>query len=290
MTPNCNYSILPLYFADTPSKAIEWQHRNIFIYGCDRPILTHRRQIPPFIMTVPSQSVYKFSLVNAKTHNEVSSFTSDDLISTGFVVTPKNRTDYVSYASYAPIFDGTLPKVIGDYYIVITLDNGCMVSDVFRFVADTTDLLTIEWFADDDLSFFGGVIPYHKGYKNRLHLNAMISKPEYEFEEEGESRDGFFFVEKQISRKMFRFSLFAPEYLCDIMRTIRMATDISITQSGRRYDVNEFEMGAPVWTNSGNLASVLCKFSSDTIIKAIGVGQYAKGKGDFNDDFNNDFK
>ena len=113
--------------------------------------------------------------------------------------------------------------------------------------------------------------------------------PDYEFEEEGEERDGYFFPEKQISEKTYKFSFLAPEYLCDVMRLIRLSDIVQVTDKyGHLYNVDSFLI-EPKWQQQGNLANVECEFQTDTVVKKIGRG-YINGHADFNGDFNNDFK
>ena len=82
----------------------------------------------------------------------------------------------------------------------------------------------------------------------------------------------------------------APEFLCDVMRFIRMADYIHITDKyGRKYDCDMFLI-TPKWQTQGDLANVEIEFKTATVAKKIGRGYITPGtKGDFNNDFNNDF-
>lgn len=123
-------------------------------------------------------------------------------------------------------------------------------------------------------------------FKNRLYLCTELGRPDYPFEEQGESRDGYFFVQKQISEKTYRCTALAPEFLCDVMRFIRMADHVVVRdQFGRKYECDSFLI-SPKWQNQGYLASVEIEFQTDTVVKKIGTGVR---RGDFNSDFNNDF-
>ena len=122
-----------------------------------------------------------------------------------------------------------------------------------------------------------------------MYLCTELGKPEYQFEEEGENRDGYFFPEKQISEKTYRAMCLAPEYLCDVMRFIRMADYVVITDKyGRSYDCDTFLI-TPKWQTQGDLASVEIEFETATVVKKIGRGYTITNKGDYNNDFNNDF-
>jgi hypothetical protein len=132
------------------------------------------------------------------------------------------------------------------------------------------------------------VIAYGHGYRNTLYLNTQLGKPEYEFNEEGENRDGFFFPEKQISEKKYKCQVLAPEYLCDVMRLIRMCDHVRVTDKGRIYDCDTFLI-TPEWQEQGNLASVEIEFETDTVVKKIGKGYLSAGGADFNLDYNEDY-
>ena len=154
-----------------------------------------------------------------------------------------------------------------------------------------TSYLQIEWYDVENMVFDGGQIVYtNPKYKNRLYLCTQLGKPEYVFEEEGEERDGYFFPEKQISEKTYRFIILAPEYLCDVMRIIRMSDFVTVTDNyGRVYPCDTFLI-TPKWQTQGNLASVEVEFQTATVIKKIGRGYITPTGGDFNNDYNNDFK
>lgn len=151
-------------------------------------------------------------------------------------------------------------------------------SDIFQ--VDTRENLKansirIEWWNEDNLEYDGGFIPYDTEYlgrlfKNDIFLDSEIGKPTYKFVEEGEERNGYFFPIKQLSEKSYNMSFLAPEYLCDVMRLIRMADTIRITDKlGRVYNVEQFEMEVN-WMEQGHYARVDCSFETDTVVKKIG--------------------
>ena len=162
---------------------------------------------------------------------------------------------------------------MGRYYIQTTIDGITAVSDVFTIVRDTTPYLKLEWWDDNDFVMDAGAIVYTNAgvnvYKNVLYLATDLAKPDYNFTEEGENRDGYFFPIKQISSKRYRFTIFAPEYLLDVMRLIRMSDHIQITYRGQVFTADTFLM-TPTWESNGDLASVVCEFETDTVAKKIG--------------------
>ncbi|MFR8762171.1 MAG: hypothetical protein ACLVFT_05135, partial [Megasphaera lornae] len=156
----------------------------------------------------------------------------------------------------------------GRYTMMINDGVQTFVSDVFTWVSGTMDgYLCVEWSDAQNMEVDGGQIVYEGvPFKNRVYLCTELGKPEYKFEEEGEERDGYFFPEKQISEKTFRFIFLAPEYLCDVMRLIRMSDFVTVYSQGRKYDCDTFLI-TPKWQTQGNLASVECEFECATVVK-----------------------
>ena len=144
-------------------------------------------------------------------------------------------------------------------------------SDVFTIVDVIDPYLKIEWWDEEDFVMDAGVIVYQAGFRNRLYLQSDLAKPEYVFTEEGQERDGYFFPTKQISEKRYRFSFWAPEYLLDVMRLIRLSDHVQITYNGGEYNADSFLI-TPEWEGNGDLASVDAEFDTATVAKKTGVG------------------
>ena len=163
------------------------------------------------------------------------------------------------------------------------------VSEIFTVVNDIEPYLKITWWDREDFVMDAGTIVYtNPSFKNVLYLQSDLAKPEYQFEEEGESRDGYFFPSKQISEKRYRFSFLASEYLLDVMRFIRMADYAEISYHGQTYSLDTFLI-TPEWQAQGDVAAVEAVFDTATVAKKIGLGFTKALRGDFNDDFNNDY-
>ena len=190
-------------------------------------------------------------------------------------------TRQISVLTYFAREEEPLDLEEGMYYMKITLVYGqtrnTYYSDVF-FVRDASKLdkyVCIKWRNEENLEYDGGFIPYGESagrtpFINCLYLDTTIAMPEYKFTEDGEERNGRFFPIKQISEKVYKMSFIAPEYLCDVMRLIRMADYIEVTDNlGRHYDVEQFEMDVK-WSQGGHYAEVSCSFQTDTVVKKIG--------------------
>lgn len=192
------------------------------------------------------------------------------------------------------VFPATLPMPTrmqdGIYYMTISDGVQTWFSEMFTIVQDMTPYLKIEWWDVENFVFDAGQIVYRNpSFRNRLYFCTEVGKPEYQFDEEGENRDGYYFPLKQISEKTYKCTVLAPEYLCDVMRFIRMADYVRITDKyGREYAVDTFLI-TPKWQTQGDLASVEIEFETNTVAKKIGKGYTLRNMGDFNDDFNDDF-
>lgn len=211
-----------------------------------------------------------------------------DVLEMGLTVKAFTAFDYdvIVFASQLPVFSSFSN---GQYYIKMSDGVDTWYSDVYTAVNDIEPYLKLEWWDNEDFVMDAGTIVYkNPAFKNVLYLCADIAKPEYPFEEEGETRDGYFFPIKQISEKRYHFSFLASEYLLDVMRFIRMADFARITKNGQTYSLDTFLI-TPEWEDNGDVAAVDAEFDTATVAKKIGVGYIKAQRGDFNDDFNNDY-
>lgn len=290
MTQNNNLSVLPFY-----ERLEEQNHRRSYAYGDIYPLYTPQDMLLPFQIVLG----YRDRFVNAALFREDGTrymYLHTELEEGGMKLVPFGSSGYSVL-----VYPGNMPMGLnlpeGRYYLrIATKDVNSNVayyySDIFTVVGDMTPYLKVEWWSEDDLVSDAWRIVYRTDefrFRNIVYLATELGKPDYEFEEEGETRDGFFFAEKMISEKTYRFQFLAPEYLCDVMRFIRMADYVRITDKyGRVYDCDTFLI-TPKWETQGNLASVEAEFQTDTVAKAIGRGVAPTDLGDFNDDFNDDF-
>ena len=285
---NNNLSVLPFY-----ASIEEQNHRKSYAYGEIYPLYTAINSVPRFQVVIPTSeaSISSISLYTSKGVYvgaltawmvegglQKKAFTSEGY---DVIVYPAGTTSETS---------ATIAE--GQYYIVITLsDSTKYYSDIFTCVGMVSAYLKIEWWDVDDFVMDGARIVYPLGedswFKNCLLLNTELGKPDYEFNEEGEQRDGYFFPELQISEKKYKAAFLASEYLCDVMRFIRMADYVKITDKyGNIYRADTFLI-TPKWEAQGDLAAVELEFTCDTVGKKI--ARPVSSVGDFNNDFNEDF-
>ena len=283
MIRNNNLSPLPWY------DDINYQnHRKDYAYGNVYQLITTEKKLLPFQFQRKTRDneisdVVIKSLDGSKTIN-----VTEEIKEAGLEI-----KRYESDGYDLIIYPGTLPMAInifeGMYYAEMTDGIDTWYSEVFTVMKNIDNYMCIEWWDEEPFYYSVGHIFYNGNtFKNRIYIPTQVGKPDYDFTEEGEKRDGYFFPEKQVSEKVYKFSFLAPEYLCDSIRIISMSDHIRIRSKGITYDVDNI-LFTPKWQEQGDLAAVDCEFKTDTVIKKIGKTVTIKNLGDFNNDFNNDF-
>ena len=263
MTPNNNFSVLPWYDSIAKQNARKW-----WVYDRVYPLFTPSGYILPFQFIIPhtsSPSITSVKLYNGNNSQIIGEY-GTSFISGGLTVKQFQDYDVVVFPGSGVIF-GSMAN--GRYYLTMVVNEVTYYSEVFTVVNDIQPYLEIEWWNVEDFVMDAGTIVYTEpSFRNRMFLQADIAKPEYLFEEEGESRDGYFFPVKQISEKRYRFSFFASEYLLDVMRFIRMADYVKIYKDGQTYSADTFLI-TPEWEAEGDVAAVSAEFDTDTVAKKI---------------------
>ena len=270
MNRNNNLSVLPFY-----QSIDEQDHRKAYAYGEIYPLFTQVGVLPPFQIVEPHSANSPSSAVVYKADGTaVTGNILNTLINAGFAYKPFASEGYDVYVYPGTATNTGVVPSEGQFYIAITIGATTYYSDVFTAVQQVSPYLKVEWQDREDLVMDGCRIVYDLGsgtlFKNRLYLYTELGKPDYTFEEEVEKRDGLIFPEKMISAKTFKFTFIANEPLCDVMRFIRMADIVTITDKyGRTYECDQFLM-TPKWETQGNIASVSCEFQVNTVAKRIG--------------------
>lgn len=267
-------------------------HRRSYAYGEVYPLYTPLGSVPPFqIIRVHNGATVSTATLHLPDGTQKGNIKSA-LDGSGLKVQQYAQSGYdiVIFPSLAPM---AITTEEGRYYIRLSMSDGTVYySDIFTVTGITGGLLAIQWYDFKDLIMDNGRIAYTdangvQNYRNILYLNTQLGKPEYTFEEEGEQRDGYFFLEKIISEKTYKCVILASEYLCDVMRFIRMSDVVFIRdQFGNTYRADTFLIN-PTWQDQGDVASVEIEFTCDTVAKKIGCG--VEVLGEFNDDYNNDY-
>lgn len=284
---NSNLSILPFY-----RTLDEQDHRRSYAYGDVYPLYTPLGSVPPFQIIMPhvqNQScIYVYCISK---DGSGSTTVRPEMVEAGLKVVSFSEYDVLLFPSFGP---NNITKSEGQYYLQVGMSTGDIYySDVFTVVGDASGFLYVQWWDEQDFIIDDSRIVYKDSignliYRNLLMLNTQLGKPDYEFEEEGETRDMLFFPEKMLSAKKYKFHIMANEPLLDAMRFIRLSDNIRVRDMfGNVYRCDTF-LFTPKWEVQGNLASVDVEFTTATVAKKIGRS-YTGGEGDYNDDYNNDY-
>ena len=209
------------------------------------------------------------------------------MLEVGLTITAYTDYSILKYPGILPIVE---IKHEGRYVLEIDIVGFSkkLYSEVFTVVNDVSRYLLIEYNSSQNFKLKNGMVDFSDNFKFKCYLNTQIGKPEYIFEEEATERMGYTFIESQVSKKVYRFTFLAPEYLCDALRIVRLCENKQIISKGQVYDLLTFNM-EPKWEEQGDLAAVECEFETDNIIANIGGFMPDLKGGDFNKDFNADF-
>lgn len=258
---------------------------NYSIFGWTRREYQRHRQVDkPFGIDCPADRLLPFQLlkspgglegvfmlrdINDKQIMDITQL----LLDTGLTLHKFDQYDIYVYPSsgYIPEFN----ELDGYYYIQYTNENNNLYSELIRFVPSVRGAIKLEWWDSEDFIFDEGRIVYSgDSFKNTIYLCGNIVKPEYVYDEEEDTRDTITFSYKQISKKVFRFSFFAPEYLIDAIRLVRLSDNIRISHNSViNYECESFLI-TPEWQDGTDLAAVETEFESGTIVKKLGRGYY----------------
>lgn len=159
----------------------------------------------------------------------------------------------------------------GYYYLELafTGTSNVVYSDVFLSTPDISSCIKIEYYNSRDLVLPVGSADFNNNFKFICFLDTIIGKPEYSYEEEATLRNGYTFIESQVSKKTYRFTALAPEYLCDALRIVRLCNNKAIFSGNKVFKALTFNMDVK-WEEQGDLADVECEFETDTVIFNIG--------------------
>ena len=277
-----NNNISPLPFYD--SLALQ-NHRKDYAFGQVYQLITYKNTLLPFQVVLKSGTAVNWVRLYNFNTSEYTDVTKS-MKENGLAIKSYTGFKLLKYPGNLPIVE---IKHEGQYYLAISIANlGIIYSDVFTVCNKIDDYLLIEYYNSYNFELKNGVIDFSDNFKFRCYLNTQIGKPEYDFEEEATERMGYTFVESQVSKKIYKFTFLAPEYLCDALRIVRLCETKQITSRLQTYDLTTFSM-EPEWEDQGDLAAVECEFETDTVIANIGGYEPELLGGDFNRDFNNDF-
>lgn len=286
MIQNNNFSVLPFY----TSKAF-WYSNRPESFGELYPLITPNGYFPTFQFTLPGDypqlDVCDFRLFNAD--GEFVLNVTSALIEAGLSTAVSTLNPEYTTFIYSAAEPYTLDLPEGSYYLRMSFPNGIEIySEIFTIVNDISDCIEISWWDDEDLYFDAGYILYQNAFRHKLYLKAGLGRPSYEYDEEGTTRSGYYFAEKQVSEKVYKFTFVAPEFLCDAIRFIRISDNVVVKYLGKTYNCDSF-LPSFDWLEQGDLAGVEVEFKTNTVVKKIATGFSRHKVGQFNGDYNPDF-
>lgn len=277
-----NNNISPFPFYDDISLQ---NHRKGYAFGQIYPLVIYKNMLLPFQFCVSSGTSISQAILYSADGKYIANILPE---------LKENGLTLKSYTEFKLVkYPGTLPvnsiKHEGQYYIWLQLNGGpTLYSDIFTVYNRVDDYLKLEYTNSYNFELKNGIIDFSDSFKFKCYLPTQIGKPEYDFEEEATERMGYTFIESQVSKKTYKFTFLAPEYLCDALRIVRLCNDKQIVSKGQTYDLTSFNM-KPEWEEQGDLAAVECEFETDTVISNIGGYEPELLGGDFNNDYNSDF-
>lgn len=260
-----NYSVLPFYENE------EHRHNKIWYnWGHIYPLVSSNKRVLPFTIIIPATAttISKFEIVDHNTGG-VTDITSE-MVTAGLVKVSESGFDVIKNPSHVDM--GSVDMGEGRRYAIITMsDDKEYYSEIFTSTHQYVNLSKIEFWNenDDPLEWSGGKIDYNYPFRNYFYVNAIEGKPEYQTIEVGEERDGYFFYEKIISKKLIKFVFPVPEYLQDIIAQINLHTYIRLHDGINTYYVQKFEFKEQ-WEENGTLSFTEITLHIDNIRKVIG--------------------
>lgn len=262
MSPNNNFNILAWY------DSIDQQnHRKSYVYGSIWGLIAPDNSILPFQFVSPGSLGNVTSIVVKSLNSNKSIDLTGKL---DIQVTNHTDDDDNAYSIVMHKGNSTIsPKLSeGRHYIVLKQGTKTWYSEVFTVVSNISCYIKLEYWDNDNLYFKGGHIDYTSGFKFVCYLSTKIGKPSYPFEEELTERDGYKFIEKQTSSKVYNMTFNAPEFMCDALRLVRMCDNINITSDGKVYRALSFSVNVD-WEDYGDVAAVDAEFETDTVVTKI---------------------
>tara|TARA_R110000787_G_scaffold97665_4_gene201326 strand:+ start:26284 stop:27705 length:1422 start_codon:yes stop_codon:yes gene_type:complete len=184
-------------------------------------------------------------------------------------------TDYLVYYGQLALVGLIIP--IGPHYLKVTDLNNTWFSEVITFFDSSQNCTTILEYGDtQDVANFlyrteelGG-----KKYYNKIYLDLELSKPNYEYTEEGEENlRGEFIPELKRVEKQYKLEGVFPEYFLDALVLLPLHISetgfiVIKTRNNKVADISELLISDPVWQDDfGTLALTEISFAVNFSLK-----------------------
>lgn len=323
MTRKNNLSPLPFYTNILNQNQNDW-----YAYG---HLFSYRYEIafvPPFQIIIPDnvepigilpESYFESIAINNPKHQFAidvkTSMINDQGLTAekfvgGYVVVKNKSTNNLTVLDWNPLSIPGLSSAKpseGNHFLSMSINGTTHSSEIFtwkEFVnlgKESIFNIQLRYRHNESFLHSFGHIDYDD-FNHIVNIKSTIGKPSYEFEEDIVSREGYKFPVHQISYKKYQFEFFASEYFVDALRIVRMHDFVEIEHDGELYQVDEI-LFTINWQEQGNLAQVVCEFTTDTVVAITGRSMGPSDvfnppappppppvvNGDYNNDYNNDY-
>lgn len=168
---------------------------------------------------------------------------------------------------YYPRASETTPRDYGHYYLKLTSGSDVLYSEDF-IIDNISGKQIITWSNEKDL---GGIYyPSSNKYWNKMILDAVVAKPSYPIEEDG-NEDGFsnFIPTFQRVYKQWQMWFYAPEWVADACSLIPLHDYVTIYPSygnGVSYTASDVDFTIE-WMENKGLAKITLTFRRDAVVK-----------------------
>jgi hypothetical protein len=232
MIPNNNLSILPFY-----GDINQQDYKKFQSFGEVYPLVSEKARLLPFQIRrdTRTNAITKLNLINYSTGASINILAES--FGAGLNLKRFESDGYDLLINSSALIFPTLQMIAGQYYLEIGDGVENWFSEVFTVVNNINSFVKLTYSDRENLYYTNGHIDYSAPFKNYLYIRTEIGKPEYPFEEEAQKRDGYTFIEKQISEKKYKFEFLCPEYLCDALRIVRMHDYIEIKDGLKKYQI-----------------------------------------------------
>lgn len=277
MTQNNNYSSLPVY------TSLDQQFHRLNPESVPFHLPADAARILPISIVRPENTAEELTQIRAYRKDDTT-YIDLTAIAANFTIIETTTYDVLLYPAISAFSPVLAP---GFWYLRLTDGTYTWYTEVFTIALDLTPFVKLEFSHSAPIRYTGGQMDYSGNYKQRIYLSTNISRPRYPLEIQAKVRAGYTFDEIVVSKKVYAMEFPAPEYLCDLLRTIRLHDTVTATCRGITYNIQK---ATPVidWPEGEDLAQVEIEMECDTIVRVFGDGAEYTGK-DFNNDFNPDF-
>ena len=286
---NTNINTLPFY----KTKEEQWHRRE----GCEyHPIFVPTTNITPFQLATPHRAVSSVTELKYNVllydYSDIYIKNIDSICDTGYV----NESGYSIFTNKGAEVPGLLES--GKlYYIKIQVYNDLngildtFYSDLFEAGNGIDNIIKLTYWNEKNIDYGDYKIVSHMYLQDYTfpfisYFNSEIGRPGYEFINDISERNGLEYPLVLRSNKTFTFPITVNEPQMDALRLAAISDQIAIEQGDNLYKVFWLEFSEIEWEQNG-IGTVYITFKVNAMINKTSPA--ASNRGDFNNDFNEDF-